>query len=328
MASHGQNAAGSLRIAFAGTPSFAAVALTQLHRAGYAVPLVFTQPDRPAGRGMRMQPSPVKLYAQQMGAEVVQPHGLRLDGRFAAEAAAAQQALERHLPDVIVVAAYGLILPAWTLAWPRLGCLNIHASLLPRWRGAAPIHRAIEAGDAQTGITIMQMDVGLDTGDILMVESMSIEPDDTTSRLQDKLACLGSQLVVQALQAAATNRLARKPQPEAGITYANKVSKAEAALDWAWPARLIERRVRAFDPFPGVSFESAGRTVKLWRARARDDLDGPPGTVLDRGAPGLTIACGSGALDLLELQSPGGRRLPVEVWLQAHPGLPARLASG
>jgi methionyl-tRNA formyltransferase len=326
LARGGRADAGPLRLAFAGTPAFAAVALEQLHLAGFAIPLVFTQPDRPAGRGLRLQPSPVKLCAQRMGAQVMQPQGLRLDGRFAADALAAQQALEQHAPDVMVVAAYGLILPAWTLALPRLGCLNIHASLLPRWRGAAPIHRAIEAGDAETGITIMQMDAGLDTGDVLLMQSLPIAPDDTTAVLQDRLADLGGQLVVRALHGAAASQLVPMPQPEAGVCYAHKVSKAEATLDWAWPARVIERRVRAFDPFPGVNFEVAGSMVKLWCARVRDDLTGSPGDVLAHGAQGLTVACGAGALELLELQSPGGKRLPAEAWLHSHPGLPARLA--
>ncbi|HEX4508520.1 MAG TPA: methionyl-tRNA formyltransferase, partial [Burkholderiaceae bacterium] len=258
--------ASPLRVAFAGTPDFAAVALRALHAAGHAIVRVFTQPDRPAGRGLKLTPSPVKALAATWGLPVAQPAGLRLDGRFAADATTALDLLEGDAPDVLVVAAYGLILPAWVLALPRLGCLNIHASLLPRWRGAAPIHRAIEAGDAETGITIMQMDAGLDTGAMLLVGREPIAPDDTTGSLHDRLAALGGRLVVEALQAAAAGTLEPTPQPSEGVTYAPKIAKAEAALDWALPAAVLERRVRAFDPYPGASFEAAGETLKLWRA--------------------------------------------------------------
>jgi methionyl-tRNA formyltransferase len=306
--------ASPLRVAFAGTPDFAAVALQALHAAGHTLPLVLTQPDRPAGRGLKLQASPVKQLAQSLAVPVIQPRSLRLDGRFPDDAAAARAALQAADLDVMVVAAYGLILPAWVLALPRRGCLNIHASLLPRWRGAAPIHRAIEAGDDQTGITIMQMDEGLDTGPMRLWAAEPIRPDDTTATLHDRLASLGGRLVVQALGALDG---ACVPQPEAGVTYAHKIDKAEAAIDWALPAAVIERRLRAFDPFPGAHFTHAGQAVKLWRARLAEGR-GEPGTVLPAPPGTLRVACGEGALDLLELQQPGGRRMPVQAWLSAH----------
>jgi methionyl-tRNA formyltransferase len=320
----------ALRVAFAGTPEFAATALAALLAAGYAVPLVLTQPDRPAGRGLKLQPSPVKALALQHGLALAQPRSLRLDGKYPDDALAARAALQAAHLDVMVVAAYGLILPQWVLDLPRLGCLNIHGSVLPRWRGAAPIHRAIEAGDASTGITLMQMDVGLDTGDMLLVAVEAIRPDDTTASLQDRLALLGARLAVQglarlddsALQQAAAGDGVRRPQPAEGVTYAHKIGKAEAAIDWARPAAEIERRLRAFDPFPGASFMLDGEAVKLWRARLRPDLHGRPGEVLAAHAGQMTVACGAGALDLLQLQRPGGRRQDVAAFLQSLQGRP------
>ncbi|HSV70301.1 MAG TPA: methionyl-tRNA formyltransferase [Methylibium sp.] len=309
-----------MRLAFAGTPAFAAVALERLLAAGFDVPLVFTQPDRPAGRGMKLQPSAVKAVALAHGIPVCQPQGLRLDGRFAAEAAAARAALQAADLDAMVVAAYGLILPAWVLALPRRGCLNIHGSLLPRWRGAAPIQRAIEAGDAESGITIMQMDEGLDTGDMLMTERETIRADDTTATLHDRLALLGGRLIVEALETAAGGALVARPQPVEGVSYAHKIAKSEAAIDWSQPAAVIERRVRAFDPFPGASLECAGETLKLWRAAVALGA-GRPGTVLAAGEGQLRVACGSGALDLLQLQRPGGRRVAVREFLAGHAAL-------
>src|SRR4051794_22298677 len=257
-----------MKVAFAGTPEFARVALDAIaDTTRFVVPLVMTQPDRPSGRGMRLQPSAVKAAALARGLAIAQPRGLRLDGRFADDAAAARDALLSAQPDVLVVAAYGLILPPWVLELPRLGCINIHASLLPRWRGAAPIHRAIEAGDAETGVTIMQMDAGLDTGDMLLVERMAIAAGDTTATLHHKLAVLGGRLLVEALEMAACGGLAPVPQPAEGVTYAHKIEKAEAQVDWSQPADVIERRMRAFDPFPGASFQAHGETVKLWRAQ-------------------------------------------------------------
>ncbi len=307
----------ALRVAFAGTPAFAATALAAVHAAGYSVPLVLTQPDRAAGRGLKLGVSPVKQFALEQGLALAQPRGLRLDGRFAADAQAAQAAVHAAQPDVMVVAAYGLILPPWLLELPRLGCLNIHASLLPRWRGAAPIQRAIEAGDTQTGITIMQMDAGLDTGDMLLVGHEAIHADDSAASLQSRLAALGAQLVLQALRAAASAPWVRTPQPSAGVNYAHKLAKSEAAIDWQLPAVVIERRLRAFDPQPGCHFDYAGQTVKLWRARSSPGFEAPPGT-FERARASLRVACGQGsALELLELQRPGGRRLPVAAFLAA-----------
>jgi methionyl-tRNA formyltransferase len=219
------------------------------------------------------------------------------------------------------VAAYGLILPQWVLDLPARGCLNIHASLLPRWRGAAPIHRAIEAGDTQTGITIMQMDAGLDTGDMLLIETLPIRPGDTTASLHDRLAPLGGRLIVEALELAACGGMPRTPQPAEGVTYAHKIDKAEAAVDWTLPADQIERRLRAFDPFPGASGLLDGETVKLWRGEVRTG-SGAPGTVLSSGPDGLEVACGSGSLRLTELQRPGGKRLAAAAWLQSRPVAP------
>lgn len=305
-----------MRIAFAGTPDFARAALERLHAAGNEIALVLTQPDRPAGRGMQLQPSAVKQFALRHGLPLAQPRSLRLDGKYPDDAATARQALLDARIEAMVVAAYGLILPRWVLELPRLGCLNIHGSLLPRWRGAAPIHRAIEAGDTETGITIMQMDEGLDTGDMLLVRHEPILPDDTTASLHDRLADLGARLVVEALELAACGGLAPIPQPLQGVTYAHKIEKAEAAIDWSQPAASIERRVRAFDPFPGANFRHAGETIKLWRAEVVDGT-GSPGIVL-RTEP-LTVACGENALALTELQRPGGRRAGAREFLQARP---------
>lgn len=310
-----------MRVIFAGTPEFARVALESLVAASFTVPLVLTQPDRPAGRGMKLQASPVKQFALSRDMPVAQPRSLRLDGKYPDDAAAARAEIEAARADVMVVAAYGLILPAWTLAAPRLGCLNIHASLLPRWRGAAPIHRAIEAGDTETGITIMQMDEGLDTGDMLLVERIPIRPADTTGTLHDRLAVLGGRLIVEALEIAACGKLAPTPQPAEGVTYAHKIEKAEAAIDWSLPADAIERRIRAFDPFPGATGVLGAETLKLWRAQAvmsgRDSV--PPGTVVAVNANGIRVACGDGRLEIAELQRPGGRRIAASDFLRGFP---------
>ncbi|MDT7837436.1 methionyl-tRNA formyltransferase [Aquabacterium sp. OR-4] len=308
-----------MKLVFAGTPEFAAEALRQLLAAGHTVPLVLTQPDRPAGRGMKLTPSPVKALALQHGIAVAQPRSLRLDGKYPDDAAAARQALLGAAPEAMVVAAYGLILPQWVLDLPARGCLNIHASLLPRWRGAAPIHRAIEAGDAQTGITLMQMDAGLDTGDMLLTAAQAIRPDDTTATLHDRLATQGGALCVQGL--AAPEALRRTPQPAEGVNYAHKIEKHEAAIDWRQPAAVIERRVRAFDPFPGASFTLGNEVVKLWAAEVLPQAGGTPGQVLQADGQRLLVACGDGALALRTLQRPGGRRIDVGVLLQQCPGL-------
>ena len=307
-----------LRVAFAGTPEFAAVALQALLQAGFEVPLVLTQPDRPAGRGMKLQASPVKQLALQHGLALSQPMSLRLDGKYPDEAAASREALLAARPDLMVVAAYGLILPQWVLDLPRLGCLNIHASLLPRWRGAAPIHRAIEAGDAETGITIMQMDAGLDTGDMLLTERLPIAADDTTAALHDKLAVLGGRLIVEAMELAACGGFHPERQPEAGVCYAHKIDKAESGIDWTLPAAAIERRLRAFDPFPGGLSQLDGEPLKIWKSHL-DEGRGQPGEVLAADATGLLVACGEGALRLTELQRAGGKRLPAAAFLQSRP---------
>jgi methionyl-tRNA formyltransferase len=315
-----------LRVIFAGTPDFARTALESLLAAGHAVTLVLTQPDRPAGRGMKLQSSPVKRLALDHAIAVSQPRSLRLDGKFPDDAMAAQSAIALASADVMVVAAYGLILPQWVLQAPRLGCLNIHASLLPRWRGAAPIHRAIEAGDAQTGVTIMQMDAGLDTGDMLLAGRIDIAPGDTTGSLSDKLAALGARLILQALERAGRGALQPVRQPEAGISYARKIDKGEAAVDWAEPAGVIERRIRAFDPVPGATSRMAAETIKLWRSSVVSELpvQGAPGTVLRADATGVLVACGRGALCVTELQRPGGRRLAASDFLRGfdlQPGM-------
>ena len=283
------------------------------------VPLV-SDAARQAGRP---RPQAASLAGQAVRAAarsaVAQPQGLKLDGRFAADAQAARAALQAARPDVMVVAAYGLILPPWVLELPRLGCLNIHASLLPRWRGAAPIQRAIEAGDAETGITIMQMDAGLDTGDMLLVGLRA----DPRRRHQLPACRIGwprsaRRLMVQALADAARGALPRTPQPAGGVTYAHKLAKAEAAIDWQRPAAEIERRLRAFDPQPGCHFEFDGQTVKLWRAKVSAGFGAAPGTIAI-GGDTLRVACGDGqALELLELQRAGGRRLPVAAFLASR----------
>jgi len=315
-----------MRVAFAGTPEFARAALQRLHQAGFEVPLVLTQPDRPAGRGMKLQPSPVKQFALAHGLPVAQPASLRLDGKHPQEAAAARDALQAARPDVMVVAAYGLILPTWVLELPRLGCVNIHASLLPRWRGAAPIHRAIEAGDAHTGVTIMQMDAGLDTGDMLLAERVPIAPDDTTGSLHDKLAALGARLVVEALELAACGGLQPVPQPADGVTYANKIAKEEAALDWRQPADVLERRLRAFDPFPGATARLGEETFKLWRANAvlRGRGSVAPGTIVAIDEHGIGVACGEGRLEVTQLQRAGGKRLAAGEFLRGFPLQPGQ----
>ena len=311
-----------MKVIFAGTPDFARVALQRLLDAGFQVPLVLTQPDRPAGRGMKLQASPVKQCALEHGIPVAQPRSLRLDGKYPDEAAAAREQILAAQADVMVVAAYGLILPQWVLDTPPLGCLNIHASLLPRWRGAAPIHRAIEAGDATTGVTIMQMDAGLDTGDMLLIEALPIAVTDSTAVLHDRLATLGGRMIVEALELAACGGLTRTPQPEQGVTYAHKIEKAESQIDWTLPATVISQRIRAFDPFPGASTEAEGETIKIWRCEidsAPRFPDAPAGQILAATDAGVTVACGTGALRLTSLQRSGGKRLAAADFLRGFP---------
>ena len=315
-----------LKVIFAGTPEFARVALERIHVAGAQIVLVLSQPDRPAGRGMKLQASSVKQYALQHGMPMAQPQGLRLDGKYAADAAAARDAILQADADVMVVAAYGLILPQWVLdamhalradGSKRLGCLNIHGSLLPRWRGAAPIHRAIEAGDAHTGVTIMQMDAGLDTGDMLLQQTLPIAEDDTTATLHDKVAELGADLVVQALERAIKGELRAEKQAQDGVNYAHKIEKQEAAICWSEDAASICRRVRAFNPFPGASAVLNGESIKVWRAEPGPaTADAPVGTVLGVGDAGIFVAARDSSVRLLELQRPGGKRLPAADFLR------------
>ena len=295
-----------MKIVFAGTPEFAARALAALYEAGHDIPLVLTQPDRPAGRGMTLQASPVKQLALSRGSEVFQPLTLKDE--------AAQEKLRLLAPDVMVVAAYGLILPQAVLDIPLHGCLNIHASLLPRWRGAAPIHRAILAGDAESGVCIMQMEAGLDTGPVLLSDSTPITAQDTSQTLHDKLAVQGAQLIVSALQRLPLPAVA---QPETGVTYAAKLDKSEAPLDWRRPAAELDRQIRAFTPFPGTTAVLDGAPLKVWAALPRSE-SGVPGTVLAADKHGILVACGSGSLLLTELQKAGGKRLPVAQFLAGH----------
>jgi methionyl-tRNA formyltransferase len=297
-------------IAFAGTPRFAAVALEALLKARHRVVLVLTQPDRAAGRGRRVQWSAVKQLAQTCGVEVMQPGTLRDPGTVAAVA--------RHAPQVLVVAAYGLLIPPALLAVPRHGAINIHASLLPRWRGAAPIQRALLAGDAQTGISIMQMDEGLDTGPILLQQAIAIAPDDTAQTLHDRLAALGAHMIVEALSSPRTPT----PQPSAGITYAAKIEKTEARIDWKDRAEHIDRKVRAFDPSPGACALWQGEILKIWKVRFEPGMHATPGRVLRADGDGLVVACGENAVRILEIQRAGGRRLSAAAFLAGHPLAP------
>ena len=297
-----------LRVVFMGTPEFAVAALEALAGAGHEIVCAYTQPPRPAGRGQKEQPSPVHRFAEAHGIEVRHPKSLRNE-----EAQAAFAALGT---DVAVVAAYGLILPAPVLAAPRLGCVNIHASLLPRWRGAAPIQRSILAGDAETGITIMQMDEGLDTGPMLLSGSVPIGPAATAGALHDALAALGARLILEALDGLAAGTLEAKPQPAEGATYAAKLDRAEAKLDWNEDAEALERRIRAFDPWPGTWFERDGERIRVLAAETAPGKAGAaPGTVLD-GAP--TVACGEGALRLLRLQRPGKSAMDADAFMRGY----------
>jgi len=302
-----------LRLVFAGTPDFAATALAALLDAGHEVALVLTRPDRPAGRGQALQESAVKRLALARGLPLEQPHTLRDP--------ALHERLRALGVDAMIVAAYGAILPAEVLAIPRLGCLNIHASLLPRWRGAAPIQRAVEAGDAETGVTIMQMDEGLDTGATLLTVRTPIGDDDTGGSVHDRLAALGARAIVDALAAHEQGALVATPQPGEGVSYARKLTREDAAIDWTMPARSIVDRVRAFDPAPGATAQlgdAAQTSIKVWRAATWPGVAGrkvPPGVVLD--VPGrLVVGCGDGAVELLELQKPGGRRLAAGEFLR------------
>ena len=306
-----------MRLVFAGTPEFARTALTSLHHAGHEIALVLTQPDRPAGRGMKLQASAVKQYALEHHMTVCQPHSLRLDGKYSDEALAAQQAIADAHAELMVVVAYGLLLPEWTLHSVPKGCLNIHASLLPRWRGAAPIQRAIEAGDSDTGVCIMQMDAGLDTGAVLMRESLPISDSDTSASLHDKLAAMGSRLIVDTLSA--LPQLSAQVQTTEGITYAAKILKDEALIDWQLPAVHLSQRIRAFDPFPGAHTFCEGQVLKIWSATAfNSDTHATPGSVVQLHADAFDVATGDGVLRVMQVQRPGGKRISAAEFLHSH----------
>ena len=299
-----------MKVIFAGTPEFAAQALAALIEAGHQIPLVLTQPDRHAGRGMKLTASPVKALALQ--------HGLRVEQPLTLKDVAAQQVITDVGADVMVVAAYGLILPQAVLTMPRLGCLNIHASLLPRWRGAAPIQRALLAGDRETGITIMQMDVGLDTGDMLLEEILPIAADDTAQTLHDKLAALGARAIVAALDRLQQGTLTPRPQDNALATYAAKLTKEEGKIDWKLSAEQISRSVRAYNPFPVAQAEFKGEVWRIWQAEPETG-QGKPGEILSMDKRGILVSCGAGALRLMEIQKAGGKRMPVANFLAGNP---------
>jgi len=299
----------SLRIAYAGTPDFAVPALEALIDSRHEVVAVYTQPDRPAGRGRKLKAGPVKTVAQAAGIPVEQPVSLR--------EAEAQARLAGYAPDLMVVAAYGLILPQAVLDIPRLGCLNIHGSLLPRWRGAAPIQRAILAGDAETGITIMQMDAGLDTGDMLLKRTVPIVPGQTAQMLHDALAVAGAEALLEAIDGLLAGRLQPEPQDAAQATYAEKLHKEEAEIDWTQPADVLARRVCAFNPWPVAQTRRSGEPLRLWEARAIDG-EGPPGKVVAEGPEGIDIACGRSLLRVTRLQLPGGRPLAARDFLNGR----------
>ena len=302
-----------MRLIFAGTPEFAAAALYALIQAGHEIALVLTQPDRPAGRGMQLKSSAVKILAEQHGLLIAQPKTLKDP--------AIQTTLTDLQPDAMIVAAYGLILPPVVLRIPRLGCLNIHASLLPRWRGAAPIQRALLAGDTVTGITIMQMDAGLDTGAILWQKNTDITVHDTAQTLHDKLAVLGAASIVETLCRLQQGPLIAEAQQESGAVYAAKITKEETRVDWNQTVAVIERAVRAYNPVPGTFALRAGEPLKLWAATATHD-QGIPGTVLFANRNSIVVACASGALRITELQRAGGKRLGAAQFLAGVPITP------
>ena len=304
-----------LRLVFAGTPEFSVPCLETCRASGAEVVAVYTQPDRPAGRGRKLTPSPVKQAALAAGIAVEQPESLK--------SADVQQRLADYRPDLLVVVAYGLILPRKVLAIPRLGCWNVHASLLPRWRGAAPIQRAVLAGDRESGVDLMQMEAGLDTGPVLLERRTPISRDDTGGSLHDRLAMLGAEVLAEGLhRTLAGEVLVSTPQPEDGVTYAHKLDKTEAKLDFNRPALELERQVRAFDPWPVAEGEIAGESLRIWAAYAIEfDHHAAPGRVLAAGRDGIDLACGTGALRVTAVQRAGGKRIGAVDYLNARPEL-------
>jgi methionyl-tRNA formyltransferase len=304
-----------LRVVFAGTPEFSVPCLEACRASGAEVVAVYTQPDRPAGRGRKLTPSPVKQAAVAAGIPVEQPEALK--------SSAIQATLAAYQPDLMVVVAYGLILPRKVLAIPRLGCWNVHASLLPRWRGAAPIQRAILAGDAESGVDLMQMEAGLDTGPVLLERRTPISREDTGGSLHDRLSALGADVLAEGLaRVMAGETLVSRAQPDEGVTYAHKLDKAEARLDFQRPAIELERQVRAFDPWPVAEAEIAGEALRIWAAQAIErEHHAEPGSVLSTGRDGIAIACGHGALRVTALQRAGGKRIGAADYLNARPDL-------
>ncbi len=304
-----------LRLVFAGTPEFALPCLAACRTSGAEVVAVYTQPDRPAGRGRKLSPSPVKQAAIAAGIAVEQPESLK--------STEARQKLAGYHADLLVVVAYGLILPRRVLSTPRLGCWNVHASLLPRWRGAAPIQRAILAGDTESGVDLMQMEAGLDTGPVLLERRTPIRREDTGGSLHDRLSSLGADVLAEGLRRIlAGETLTATPQAEEGVVYAHKLDKVEARLDFGGRAIELERQVRAFDPWPVAEGVIAGETVRIWAAQALElDHHAAPGEILAASREGIVVACGHGALRITALQRAGGRRIDAVDYLNAHPGL-------
>lgn len=306
-----------MRIVFAGTPDFAATALDALIKAGHEVALVLTQPDRPAGRGMKLQPSAVKKLALAHDIPVDQPVSLRIDGKYGEEAQRVYDRIQAIQSDVMVVVAYGLILPKAFLDLPAHGCLNIHASLLPRWRGAAPIQRAIEAGDAESGVAIMRMEEGLDTGPVLVMASTPITESDTAAVLHDRLAEMGGRLIIEALAKIADGTATYTPQDDSDAVYAKKLHREESVLDFNLSAQENVAKIRAFNPFPGCTAAYGDVTLKIWDARVENtDAEQPAGRILSADASGVVVACGKGAIRFLTLQKPGAKRLPVAEFIK------------
>ncbi|HSW52053.1 MAG TPA: methionyl-tRNA formyltransferase [Sulfuricaulis sp.] len=304
-----------MNLIFAGTPAFAVPALEALLRAGHRIRAVYTQPDRPAGRGRKLAASAVKQCAQAHGIEVRQPEKISSE----------EEILRRDAPDAMIVIAYGLLLPSPILAIPRHGCINVHASLLPRWRGAAPIPRAIEAGDTETGVSIMQMEAGLDTGPVLAQARTPIHESDTAQTLHDRLAQLGADTLVATLERLARGAVTPQPQDNTGACYAKKLSKEESALDWARPAMELHRKLRALNPWPVASTAWRGKTLRLWEAGPLEarPATGAPGTIVQADAAGIRVLTGDGVLTLTRLQAEGGKILAAGEFLNGH-----RLAAG